>query len=163
MDVFFTFLRIFIKRYSQKDCNTNIRIADETFSNNVKMLAALAFVPLNDVINAFDAVVAQMPEQLDPIIDYFENNYIGLMHRRERRPPRFPLELWNVNNRVEEEIPKTNNHVEAYHRHLQTAILSFHPNEPFGLGRFATDHSLTKAASRPLFARVRRYAPQRDH
>ena len=35
--------------------------------------------------------------------------------------------------------------------------------EPFGLGRFATDHSLTKAASGPLFARVRRYAPQRDH
>ena len=33
-------------------------------------------------------------------------------------------------------------------------------NEPFGLGRFATDHSLTKAASRPLFVRVRRYAPQ---
>ena len=36
-------------------------------------------------------------------------------------------------------------------------------DEPFGLGRFATDHSLTKAASRPLFARVRRYAPQGDH
>ena len=36
-------------------------------------------------------------------------------------------------------------------------------NEPFGLGRFATDHSLTKAASRPLFARIRRYAPQGDH
>ena len=33
--------------------------------------------------------------------------------------------------------------------------------EPIGLGRFATDHSFTKAASRPLFARVRRYAPQR--
>ena len=50
------------------------------------------------------------------------------MHRRGRRRPRFPLELWNVNNRVEEEIPKTNNHVEAYHRHLQAAIFSFHPN-----------------------------------
>ena len=35
--------------------------------------------------------------------------------------------------------------------------------EPFGLGRFATDHSLTKTASRLLFARVRRYAPQRDN
>ena len=34
--------------------------------------------------------------------------------------------------------------------------------EPFGLGRFATDHSLTKAASRSLFARVRLYAPQSD-
>ena len=31
--------------------------------------------------------------------------------------------------------------------------------EPFSLGRFAMDHSLTKAASRPLFARIRRYAP----
>ena len=46
-------------------------MTDETFSNNLKMLAAFAFVPLNDVINAFDMVVAQMPEQLDPIIDYF--------------------------------------------------------------------------------------------
>ena len=35
--------------------------------------------------------------------------------------------------------------------------------EPFGLGRFVTGHSLKKAASRPLFARVRRYAPQRGH
>ena len=68
-------------------------IADETFSNNVKMLAAIAFVPLNDVINAFETVVGQMPEQLDPIIDYFEKNYIGVMHRRGRRRPRFPLEL----------------------------------------------------------------------
>ena len=94
----------------------------------MKILAALAFVPLNDIVNAFDTVVAQMPEELDPIIDYFENNYIGVIHRRGRRRPRFPLELWNVHNRVEEEIPKTNNHVETYHRHLQAAILSFHPN-----------------------------------
>ena len=40
---------------------------------------------------------------------------------------------------------------------------AFNSYEPFGLGRFATDHSLAKAASRPLFARVRRYAPQGDH
>ena len=35
--------------------------------------------------------------------------------------------------------------------------------QPFGLGSIATDHSITKAASRPLFARVRRYALQKDH
>ena len=34
-------------------------------------------------------------------------------------------------------------------------------NEPFGLGRFAMDHPLTKAASRPLFVPIRRYAPQK--
>ena len=38
--------------------------------------------------------------------------------------------------------------------------MPFQIYEPFGPGRFATDHSLTKAASRPLFARVRRYARQ---
>ena len=32
--------------------------------------------------------------------------------------------------------------------------------EPIGLGRFATDHSLTKVASRPLFVCVRHYAIQ---
>ena len=69
-----------------------------------------------------------MPQQFYTIIDYFENNYIGMMHRRGRRRPRFPLELWNVINRVEEEIQKTNNRVEAYYGHLQAAILSFHPN-----------------------------------
>ena len=103
-------------------------MADYTFSQNVKMLVALAFMPLGDVINAFETLVAEMPEQLDPIIDYFENNYIGVVHRRGRRPPRFPLQLWNVKDRIEEEIPRTNNHVEAYHRHLQAAILAFHPN-----------------------------------
>ena len=36
-------------------------------------------------------------------------------------------------------------------------------DEPFDLGRFATDHSFTKAASRTLFTRVLRYAPQGDH
>ena len=46
---------------------------------------------------------------------------------------------------------------------MEMIFCDFHNYEPFGLGRFATDHSLTKAASRPLFARVRRYAPQRDH
>ena len=71
-------------------------MADSIFSYNVKMLVALAFVPLSDVVNAFNTLVAEMPEQLDPIIDYFEKNYIGVAHRRGRRPPRFPLELWNV-------------------------------------------------------------------
>ena len=40
---------------------------------------------------------------------------------------------------------------------------SYNTYESVGLGRFAADYSLTKAASRPLFARVRSYAPQGNH
>ena len=43
---------------------------------------------------------------------------------------------------------------------LFTNNLLLYSYEPFGLGRFATDHSLTKVASRPLFVRVRHYTTQ---
>ena len=103
-------------------------MADSTFSYNVKTLVELAFVPLSDVINTFNTLVAEMPEQLEPIIDYFEKKLNSVVHRIGRLPPRFSLELWNVNDRVEEEILRTNNHVEDYHRYLQASIISFHPN-----------------------------------
>ena len=51
---------------------------------------------------------------------------------------------------------------ETYYCYFCSIIGELNNNEPFGLGRFATDHSPTKAASRPLFARVRRYAPPMD-
>ena len=38
--------------------------------------------------------------------------------------------------------------------------LSSHIDEPSSLGRFATDHSLTKTASQSLFVRIRHYVPQ---
>ena len=59
------------------------------------------------------------------------------------------------NNKILKIVVKISNFIET-----QATFLQY---EPLGLVRFATDHSLTKAASRPLFARVRRYAPQRDH
>ena len=55
------------------------------------------------------------------------------------------------------------NNVRRYFETLNDIIMRFNQYESFGLGRFATDHSLTKAASRPLFARVQRNTPQRDN
>ena len=51
----------------------------------------------------------------------------------------------------------------SYSESAYSIALYIYIYKPFGLGRFATDHSLTKAASRPLFAREGRYAPQRDN
>lgn len=73
------------------------------------MLAALAFVPENDVIRAYEAIVcvvfwaendtneANKGKQL--FLNYFEKNYIGPVGRTQnqgRRKPRFPVELWNM-------------------------------------------------------------------
>jgi hypothetical protein len=75
------------------------------------MLAAIAFVPADDAVNAFDALVdVGHPEHAEPVVNYFEDNFIGRPYRRgNRRNPVFPLTLWNVNGRVVESLPRTKN------------------------------------------------------
>ena len=50
---------------------------DEDFAHKVRMLAALAFVPEADVIDAFEAVSEDFPLDAQAVIDYFEDTYIG--------------------------------------------------------------------------------------
>lgn len=79
------------------------------FAVNIRMLAALAFVPENDVIRAYEAIVsgafwaendaneANNGKQL--FLNYFEKNYIGAFGRTQnqgRKTPRFPIVLWNM-------------------------------------------------------------------
>ena len=44
---------------------------DEDFAHKVRMLAALAFVPEPDVINAFEAVSEDFSLDAQAVIDYF--------------------------------------------------------------------------------------------
>jgi hypothetical protein len=66
------------------------------------MLTAIAFVPVSDVVDAFDALIdAGYPARAEPIVDYFEDNFIGRPDGLgNRRSPVFSLTLWNVNQRV---------------------------------------------------------------
>ena len=36
--------------------------------------------------------------------------------------PIHPIELWNMNERAMHDLPKTNNHVEGWHRRLLSAV-----------------------------------------
>ena len=55
---------------------------DEYFRLNVKKLIALAFVPVDDVVTAFDLVAQQFDDDADDLIDYFEKTWIGQRKRR---------------------------------------------------------------------------------
>ena len=85
------------------------------------MINAFAFVSPNHVIQSFD-VLAQLirnafRQDADDILDYFEDNYIGrFLHNAPRREPLFPIEIWNMFNRADEEFPRTNNAVEGWHK-----------------------------------------------
>ena len=106
-----------LKRY-QEDCD---------FALIVRMIPALAFVPADEVIGAFENLSDIIPQELRSVADYFEDFYIGRPQRRGRRQPTFSVTMWNMNLRSEEELPKTNNSVEGWHRSFQSNVGSYHP------------------------------------
>ena len=65
---------------------------------------------------------------LEYILEYFEDTYIG-RHRRNapRRTAMFPVVLWYMFHRTDEELPRTNNSVEGWHRSFQAHVSSSHP------------------------------------
>ena len=52
-------------------------IADEEFAQSARMLSALAFCPPDDIIDNFNLLKENLPDELEPMIDYIEKTYIG--------------------------------------------------------------------------------------
>ncbi|XP_035231949.1 uncharacterized protein LOC118203773 [Stegodyphus dumicola] len=87
---------------------------DPNFVLEISQLAALAFVPTSDVI--------------EPIINYFEDTWIGRFTRRgQRRRPVFDISLWNCYDAVKDKVPRTNNAVEGWHRRFNELMNGCHP------------------------------------
>ena len=71
---------------------------DLEFWKNVKMLSALAYDPINLIVESFDFLAENVPldAELEGVINYFEDTSIGRPFRnRFRCAPRFRHELWN--------------------------------------------------------------------
>uniref|UniRef100_A0A6P7FDS7 Uncharacterized protein LOC114327202 n=1 Tax=Diabrotica virgifera virgifera TaxID=50390 RepID=A0A6P7FDS7_DIAVI len=68
---------------------------DAQFALNCKMATSLAFVPVRYLDQAIDVLGNALPVALQPLLDWFEDNYTGRMNRRgdSRRPPLFPQEM----------------------------------------------------------------------
>ncbi|XP_041371610.1 uncharacterized protein LOC121385139 [Gigantopelta aegis] len=68
---------------------------DNELSLQIRMIPALAFVPVAGVPATFELIQEDLPEELQPILDYFEDTFIGRARRRGRREPRFQHSMWN--------------------------------------------------------------------
>lgn len=97
---------------------------DAVFALQARMITSMAFIPLIDLEAALEELGNHLPNDLQPILDWFEDTYIGRRNRRGngRRPPLFPVEMWNVYERSLRGEDRTNNHAEAAHRRLQTEL-----------------------------------------
>jgi len=103
-------------------------IEDEQFNLDIKMIPALAFVPEDAVEETFESLADNISADAQPILDYFEDTFIGRPGRRNRRGPVFSLHIWNMYDRTVQELPRTNNNIEGWHRGFQSAIGGCHPN-----------------------------------
>ena len=87
------------------------------------MFAALAFVPPTDVKRRFVELLAILPEELQPLAEYFEATYIGTNFQQ----PMFPISFWSVLERVQNGVPRTSNFLERYHNKLNLLMKNRKP------------------------------------
>ena len=103
-------------------------ITDEDLNLKIRMLGALSFLPVDKIESAFEELVSVMPKKAESLVEYFEHNFIGTKRSRVRKEPLFNKTLWNCHDLIRENLPKTNNICEAYHRKLKNSINCAHPS-----------------------------------
>jgi len=90
---------------------------DQTFRNHIKLLSSLAFVPTKDVHTRFLQLCGELSKNMKPILEYFSQTYIGVFN-----DPIFPVEFWNLSDRILVNVPKTSNFVEGWHNKFQRSL-----------------------------------------
>ncbi|CAF4370632.1 unnamed protein product [Rotaria socialis] len=99
---------------------------DPVFSHHVNQMAALAFLQPNDVSQGFDDLYNSLPQMLHPLLDYFEDTYIGRNRTQGRAKPMFEIELWNMHQRTTDRLMRTSNSAETLHRRLSSIMQCQH-------------------------------------
>ena len=87
----------------------------------LKSLAAICFVPMQDVKAVFNQLAATFPDDdnFNGILSYFCSTYIEGVAGRS---PLFPVRIWNYYVAASERCPKTTNCCEGFHNALNSII-----------------------------------------
>ena len=99
----------------------------------LRHLFALAFLPPEEILAAFNILKLEMPPETNEVIQQFEDNYAHGRIRQHlqnetviRSAPLFPPQLWSVYNSNEMGILRTQNNVEAWHRRWEILVGQSH-------------------------------------
>ena len=100
---------------------------DDTFKLRVKKLAALAFIPVSDLVATFESLSTSFLDDDLRLLAYFENTWIGQPVGGRRLPPLFPHHMWNVRDRSGTGSSRTTNALEAFHHTFNSLLTCQHP------------------------------------
>ncbi|XP_078516122.1 uncharacterized protein LOC144781255 [Lissotriton helveticus] len=130
---FFHFSQAFWRKI-QKTSLIEDYASDSKLQFELKKLTALCFVPPHSVDEYYTSITESEyfianEDKLAPILNYFEDTWIGHLSRSgRRRKPRFLVDWWNCYSTCLEGGAKTNNAIEGWHNSLNTSIGKPHPN-----------------------------------
>ncbi|CAF0977031.1 unnamed protein product [Brachionus calyciflorus] len=116
MTVFFHLSQWFWRRIQQQYLKSWFK--DDSLRRVFRQVQTLAFFPLDDVIEAFNLIKLNAPKNASSFIFYVEKNYVGSLSKKAR----FPVELWNLNERVKLDLPRTNNNIESWHSRINKNV-----------------------------------------
>ena len=100
---------------------------DPEFALLLRHIPDLAFIPIQHLIEAFETLEEVMPDEMLPLLDYFERTYIGRRLRARRRDPPYSHDFWNVHVRVSNGDARTNYKVEGHHNLINKMLSMQHP------------------------------------
>ncbi|CAF1321107.1 unnamed protein product [Didymodactylos carnosus] len=101
---------------------------DPIFAHNVHKISALVFLPVSDVGQGFDDLYNALPSLYQPLLNYFEDTYLGRHRPTGRSDLLFPIEFWNMYQRTTELSMRTNNSAESWHRGLSSVMQCQYPS-----------------------------------
>lgn len=103
------------------------------FKYNIKIrnLDALSYVPIQDVEIVYDHLIksqfyVENSKVLEPIVKYFEEMFVGLCsllpNSKLRRPPKFPIPMWNCHSTSLDSTTFINNSIDSWYRSFYSLI-----------------------------------------
>lgn len=117
-----------VYRKVQSEGLQELYACDPQINLEARMIPALSMVPRSDVEDIFTELASSVHSDLQPVMDYFEDTFIGRPTAGGRRDAQFPVELWNHHDTVLQCDSKTTNSVEAWHRGFQAHVQCSHPS-----------------------------------
>lgn len=90
----------------------------------VKKIQALSFLPADRIEAAYIELKTTLPTILQNFFEYFEQTYVTGINNNGR--PLFHPRFWSNNKAVVSKIPKSTNHLEAWHRRWTALVGASH-------------------------------------
>lgn len=144
----------------------------EDYSLSVRMLIALAFIPADRIVDVYNILKPTLPDECESLCEYLEDTYIlGRVMARpvrgrppaqpRRNPPRFPPSLWSVHELFTEQLARTNNNIEAWHRRFETIVIRYHLGIYVTIKEFQKEQHHTDTQVSQLLAGRQPQAPRK--